>query len=355
MASQFYPVRIQNVRQETDSAVSIFFEIPGELRDIFRYKHGQYLTLRLTIDGKTFNRAYSLGSSPASDESPFVTVKKTEHGFVSGYLTDHIRSGDTIQLLPPLGNFTIDLDANASRLFVMFGGGSGITPLFSIIKTVLNREPKSRIVLFYANRDDRSIIFGEALSALAASSGGRLRVIHALDTPSNRIAAYTGQMSVERLRGLLAEVIPNEIRMAQYFICGPTGMMQQIEKVLATEGVAGSQIHRELFVAQHDTPEADPPAAAPKERTVGVRLYGKKYSIIVSTGATILDAAIDQNLDPPYACQVAACCTCRAKLVTGKVQMDNREALTDEELDDGYILTCQSHPLTDDVLVDYDQ
>lgn len=354
MASQFYPVRVQQVRQETENAVSIIFGIPPELSDIFRYKPGQYLTLRVMIDGKTFNRAYSLGSSPFAGEQPFVTVKKTEHGFVSGYLTDHIRADDTLHLLPPLGNFTIDPDANASRLYVMFGGGSGITPLFSLIKSVLKQEPNSRITLFYANRDDRNIIFGEELASLEAASGGRLNIMHALETPSSRMVAQTGQMTVERVRGLLVGAIGDSVRKAHYFICGPTGMMQQIEQALSAEQIPAAQIHRELFVAQHDAPAGDPPPQ-PKERTVGVQLYGKRYSITVATGATILDAAIDQNLDPPYACQVAACCTCRAKLVSGNVQMDNREALTDDELDEGYILTCQSHPLSDDVVVDYDQ
>ncbi|GAB1429704.1 phenylacetate-CoA oxygenase/reductase subunit PaaK [Ignavibacteria bacterium] len=353
MPSQFYPIDVKSVKSETENAVSIFFDIPAELRDVFRYKAGQYVTLRLTIDGKTFNRAYSLGSSPAVDESLFITVKKTEYGFVSSYLAENVQPGNTIYLLPPLGNFTVDFSSDNSRLFILFGGGSGITPLFSIIKTALLREPESRMILFYANRDDRSIIYDKDLNHLSATSGGRLRVLHSLSEPSNNISAITGQITPAQVRTLLAEHIPDEIRAAHYFICGPTGMMQLVEDVLAAENVPGSQIHREQFLAQHDASEAPP--APPKERNINVRLYGREYNISVATGATILEAAIDQNLDPPYACQIAACCTCRAKLINGKVQMDNREALTDEELDEGYILTCQSHPLTDDVLVDYDQ
>ncbi len=354
MPSQFYPIRIKDIRSETENSASIIFDIPAELQDTFRYKSGQYITLKVSIDGKSYNRAYSLGSSPFVDQYPFVTIKKTEYGFVSRYIIEKLKIGDTVHLMPPLGNFTIETNSNSQRLIIMFGGGSGIIPLFSLTKTIISQEPRSNIVLYYANRNDKNVIYELELKKLAEQSGARFRIVYFFETPSDRIDAHTGNITVEYMHNLLAEIYNKDSHSAQFFICGPAQMMQLIENVLASEGVAGSQIHREQFVAQHDPP-AELAPAPPKEREICVFLYGKKYQISVATGATILEAAIDQNLDPPYACQVAACCTCRAKLLTGNVHMDNREALTDEELDDGYILTCQSHPISDDVVVDYDQ
>ncbi|MBS1538666.1 MAG: 2Fe-2S iron-sulfur cluster binding domain-containing protein [Bacteroidetes bacterium] len=361
MALQFYKIPVAKITHETESAVSIAFEVPENLRDIFKYKPGQYLTLRVAIGGKTFNRAYSLCSSSALGEYHTIAVKSTEDGFVSNFLNENIRDGDTLEVMPPMGNFTIDMSSTNERTYVLLGGGSGITPLLSILKSVLALEPNSRVILLYGNRDEANIIFKSQLDVLTEKSNGRLTVVHVLEQSIENITKYIGRLDAPTIVSLLKDTVGSNLETAHYFLCGPGGMMAQAELALEQLKIAKSNIHREYFTlpladAVSSAPVVSAPVdETPQNREVKLRLYGGNYTINVEPKETILAAAIRQNLDPPYACQIAACCTCRAKLVTGKVVMDSREALTDDELDEGYILTCQSHPQTADVLVDYDQ
>ncbi|MBK9250178.1 MAG: 2Fe-2S iron-sulfur cluster binding domain-containing protein [Ignavibacteria bacterium] len=360
MALQFYKIPVAKITRETANAVSIAFAVPANLTETFRYKPGQYLTLRVIIDGKSFNRAYSLCSSPMMGEYHTIAVKSTEDGYVSGFLNQRLREGDMIELMPPMGNFTIDLSPSNERTIVLIGGGSGITPLLSILKSTLATEPKSRILLLYGNRDDSNIIFKSQINSLILKSAGRLNVVQVLEQASSVIDSLPGRLDMPTITQLLKQHIDNQIQSAHYFICGPSGMMAQAEFALDLLSIPKSNVHREYFTLAPSatTEESVPvltPSEEPQEREVKIRLYGGKHTITVQPKETILAAAIRQHLDPPYACQIAACCTCRAKLVSGKVVMDSREALTDGEIDDGYILTCQSHPQTDDVVVDYDE
>jgi ring-1,2-phenylacetyl-CoA epoxidase subunit PaaE len=359
MALQFYKIPVARIIRETANAVSIAFSVPENLREIFTYKHGQYLTLRVLIDGKTFNRAYSLCSSAALGEYHTIAVKSTEDGFVSRFLNQKLREGDTIEVMPPMGNFTIDLSSANERTYILLGGGSGITPLLSILKSVLALEPKSRVILLYGNRDESNIIFKSQIATLQQKSGGRLSVIHILEQLSGGGAALKGRMDAPTIISVLKNDSSITLQNAHYFLCGPGGMMAQAESALEQLKIAKDNIHKEYFtlppIVDTDTALAEPAEEVSQNREVKLRLYSGNYTINVEPKETILAAAIRQNLDPPYACQIAACCTCRAKLISGKVIMDSREALTDDELDEGYILTCQSHPQTADVLVDYDQ
>lgn len=358
MAAQFHTLTITNVRQETPNAVSITFDVPSALKEEFAYKHGQYLTIRVHIGDKHFNRAYSLCSSSVLNEPHTITVKNKESGFISGFINSTAKVGQTMEVMKPMGNFTCDLNPNASNVYALFGGGSGITPLFSILKSVLAVEKNSRVVLFYGNIDEENVIFRNELDELEKKEAGRLSIIHTLDTPAKTLNAITGRLDKQQCLGLLDKYVGKDVLRAQYFICGPPQMMKQVEDTLHAANVPSSNIHREFFSTPADNataPAAEPQEEAPKERNVTIRLYGKQETITVRPNESILDAAIRNDLDPPYACQIAACCTCRAKVMSGNVHMDSREALTDEEMEEGYVLTCQSHPLTDDVVVDYDQ
>jgi ring-1,2-phenylacetyl-CoA epoxidase subunit PaaE len=251
--------------------------------------------------------------------------------------------------MKPMGNFTLKVNSDASRHIVLIGGGSGITPLLSIAKSVLLKEPNSTVTLLYGNRDQASIMFSVELNELQ-SQYPALKVKHVLEQGSDE---FKGVLSIDMLEALLSSFVSDNH--AEYYICGPAPVMSNAESVLTAHNIPSGRIHREFFTAPISVDEdADAQEESTEEKQISVKLYGRSYDITVNPGETILEAGIRQQLDPPYACQIAACCTCRAKLRTGKVHMESREALTDDEIEEGYILTCQAHPLTDDVLVDFD-
>lgn len=359
MAAQFHTLTISQIRRETPNAVSLVLDIPSSLRDEFTYKHGQYLTIRVHIGDKHFNRAYSLCSSPALDEPLTITIKNKESGFIFAFINNNTQAGQTLEVMKPMGNFTSELSPDAENVYGLFAGGSGITPIFSILKTVLAIESKSSVVLFYGNTDEENVIFRKELDQLQEKYNDRLTIIHTLDTPASTLKAITGRLDKQQCLDLLDKYLGKNVLRAKYFVCGPPMMMKQVEDTLHAANIPASNIHREFFSMPIDTvadaAPAEPEKNEPKERSVTIRLYGREETITVRPNETILDSAIRNDLDPPYACQIAACCTCRAKVVQGNVHMDSREALTDEEMEEGYVLTCQSHPLTDDVVVDYDQ
>ncbi|MEY3689764.1 MAG: hypothetical protein RIT37_1326 [Bacteroidota bacterium] len=345
----FRKLTVSAIKRLTPQSVAISFAIPEEFQDEFAYIPGQYITLKAEVDGQKANRAYSLCSSPFTGEALTIGVKQTEHGLVSTYLNTKLTIGDSLQIMKPMGNFTLKVNSEASRHIVLIGGGSGITPLLSIAKSVLLKEPKSTVTLLYGNRDQASIMFSDELNELQ-SQYPALKVKHVLEQGSD---AFKGVLSIEMLEELLTPYMSDH--QTEYFICGPGPVMSNAESVLTSHQVPSERIHREFFTAPIAVDEvAEPGEEATEEKKISVKLYGRSYDITVNPGETILEAGIRQELDPPYACQIAACCTCRAKLRTGKVHMDSREALTDDEIEEGYILTCQAHPLTDDVLVDFD-
>lgn len=367
MAVRFHDLTITNVSRETADAISITFDVPEELHPTFLYKSGQYITIRVFVDGVEHRRNYSLCSSPADDEPMRIAVKRVHMGAVSQWLNEHAAPGVHIEVYPPMGNFTKELDPTHSRHYVMVAGGSGITPILSIIKSVLRVEPLSVVSLIYANRNVESIIFDAEITSIAAKSNNRLRVFHVLENaPSDGRAATVGTMNAETARSIITTVAPS-FDSVDAFVCGPSGMMDNVINVLHSAGLSDAHIHREYFAldkqmdSSTSTPVSSEASGVETEsaeiitRTVRIRLYGEEHTFEVQPDETILSAAQRADLDPPFACQIGACCTCRAKIVSGKVVMDEREALSDDEIDEGYALTCQSHPLTDNVFADYDQ
>lgn len=368
--NQFYDLKVKDVINETAEAVSVSFSIPGDQEELFQYEAGQYVTLRFEIDGKDVRRAYSMSSSPL-DNTTTVTVKRVEGGLVSNYINTNLKSGTNVKVMPPQGKFTTTFSADQQRDFYLFGGGSGITPLMSILKTVLENEPKSTVHLFYGNQDENNIIFKSALDQLEKKYQGQLKVEHILADPIREKPTgfkallkkgkitWPGKVGVPDSANTNAflDNHPPHTKESIYFICGPGPMMDSVESVLLKRGVDAKAIHIERFSS---TPPQDQQAgAAPMTGVVGeaklkVTLDGKIIETTVPAGKTILDTLLDMKIEPPYSCTSGSCSTCMAKVKLGTVKMDACYALDDDEIADGFILTCQAHPTSAEVEINFD-
>jgi len=356
MAEHFHALRVAEIVPETSEANSIRFEIPAELRERFAFRAGQHLTLRATINGEEVRRNYSLCTHPA-DGDWMVTVKRIGGGLFSNWVGDTLKAGDTVDVMPPHGSFTCEFDVSKSRHLVGIAGGSGITPVMSLVRTLLADEPNSHFTLFYGNRDSSSVIFLEALAGLKDRYLGRLEIYHFLDAEEQDIELFNGMLTRERLEEAIPALVPDAAEVDGWFICGPGPMMDAAEGVLLDRNVPKDRIHIERFTADR------PPEAVAKEMaqlqtqaegvTVAVTLDGRTRRVPFTQG-NILDSARVSGLPAPFACKAGVCATCRAKVTKGKVEMAVHYGLTDEEVAEGYVLTCQSVPLGDGVAVDYD-
>ena len=353
---RFHRLTIRDLKRETADAVSIAFDVPGDLDADYRFNPGQYLTLRATIDGEDLRRSYSICSGP-DDAELRIAVKQVEGGVFSGWVNATLKPGDAIEVMTPTGRFGVPCILDRPRIHVGFAAGSGITPVLSILRGVLAREPESRFFLFYGNRSTGEILFREALEELKDRFLGRLSVFHVLSQEEQDLAVLSGRLDGEKARRLLRLVVPAEM-VDEVYLCGPEGMSREIQSVLAELGVSPEKVHVELFVSAlggrpRPKPVA-PPSDAPR-RTAVLTVDGKRREVPVADGESILDAALRAGMDLPYACKGGMCSTCRARLVEGEAVMDLNYSLEPWELEAGFILTCQSHPTTDRVVVDYDQ
>jgi ring-1,2-phenylacetyl-CoA epoxidase subunit PaaE len=356
MAEHFHALRVAEVVPETAEANSIRFEIPPELRERFAFRPGQHLTLRATLNGEEVRRNYSLCTAP-DEQDWMVTVKRIGGGLFSNWVGDQLKAGDTIDVMPPHGSFTTELDVANRRHLVAIAGGSGITPVLSLLKSTLKYEPESRFTLLYGNRDSSSVIFLEALAALKDKYLQRLEIYHFLDAEEQDIDLFNGMLDRARLEEAIPALVPDAAEVEGWFICGPGPMMDAAEGVLLDRNVPKERIHIERFTADR------PPDAVSREiaqlqtqaegLTVAVTLDGRTRRVPFTAG-NILDSARASGLPAPFACKAGVCATCRAKVTRGKVEMAARYGLTDEEVAAGYVLTCQSVPLGDGVAVDYD-
>jgi ring-1,2-phenylacetyl-CoA epoxidase subunit PaaE len=359
MPTGFYRLKVDKIIRETKDAVSIRLLVPPPLKAMFKYEAGQFLTFHAMINGEDIRRSYSVCQSPYLDEMPTVAVKKVDDGRMSTYLNESLKEGDLIEAMPPLGHFIVTPNPERSVHYVLFGGGSGITPLKSILLTILHEEPLSKVTLFYANRDEDSIIFNDALNTLLQKFSDRLSITHILDNPSSDWKGLSGMLSESKVEQLVKSTIV-DFRSAHYFICGPGGLMALVKSSLHSMEIANDNIHLEYFAAVVHTEEELIETAEHENdevlitRKVKVELYGMEEEIEVKPAKTILEAAQDAGMDPPFSCTVGVCTTCRAMLHKGRVKMDEREGLSDAEIDEGFILTCQSHPLTSDVSLSYE-
>ncbi len=356
MAEHFHALRVAEIVPETAEANSIRFEIPAELRDRFAFRAGQHLTLRATIDGEEVRRNYSLCTAP--DESDWmVTVKRIGGGLFSNWVGDRLKPGDAVDVMPPHGSFTTEFDAARGRHLVGIAGGSGITPVMSLIRTTLRSERDSRFTLLYGNRDSSSIIFLEALAGLKDKHLGRLEIYHFLDAEDQDIALFNGMLNRERLDQVLPALVPDAAEVDGWFICGPGPMMDAAEGALLDRNIPKERIHIERFTADRPAEAVAREIAELQTKaegvTMSVTLDGRTRRVSFTAG-NILDSARASGLPAPFACKAGVCATCRARVTKGKVEMAARYGLTDEEVADGYVLTCQSVPLGDGVAVDYD-
>ncbi|MFY0643873.1 MAG: ferredoxin--NADP reductase [Bacteroidia bacterium] len=360
MPAGFYPIQVKEVKRETKDAVSIKFDIPSELKEKFHYKAGQYFTFSIIINGEDVRRSYSVCSSPVTDPNPTIAVKEVEGGKMSTYLNRSLKEGDTIDIMPPMGKFTVEPKSSETHHYFLFGGGSGVTPLVSIIKTVLVAEPNSKLSLFYANRDEESIIFRQEIDQLAAENSDRLEIMYSLDNPPQEWTSYEGYLTEDKVSELVREKLGLNYPVARYYTCGPSPMMDVVVAGLKSAGVRNDNIFTEYFTATNHENHGQNTASAENyseeiiERTIKVEVFGQNKEITVKPEQTILIAAQEAGMDPPYSCTVGVCTTCRARLRTGRASMDEREGLSDAEIDLGYILTCQGHPLSDDVDLVYE-
>jgi len=354
--TKFYKLIVSEVLKETPECVSVAFDVPAELQKEYAYIQGQHLTLKLLVNGKEVRRSYSICSSPMVKEPLRVAIKRVKDGVGSNYVNDTIKKGDLIEIMTPMGNFHSELKSTNKKHYVLFAGGSGITPMMSIIRTTLLAEPESKLTLFYGNFDENATIFKKQIDELAQANPGKLKIHYVFEKPkaAGFPEEFTGMLSYDKTKALLAKYVERN-PVIEYFICGPGAMMDSVKEVLEGNNVNKHFIHIEYFtsIIADDTQKASGPSSVSE---VTVTMDGKDMTFqLASNGKAILDAAMDAGIDAPFSCKGAVCATCRAKLLEGKVDMDNNYALTDEEVADGYILTCQSHPKTPVVKVDYDQ
>ena len=352
---RYYDLRVKNIVNETADSLTIVFEQPAG--NEVRYKPGQFLTLIAPVQGKEVRRAYSLCSSPFVDQDLAVTVKRVDAGLMSNWLAENLRVGETIKVMEPMGQFTTEYDAAQKRHIIMFAGGSGITPMMSIIKSILLKEPESIVSLIYCNRDIDSIIFKDGLDKLQTKYEGRLHVIHVLDNAPMNWQGYSGLLNHDMLTKLFERMPDWGIEHSTYLMCGPEGMMKNVDSLLALRHIDKKKIFKESFVQGTIDKEqkkeiVSAPTAELKEREVTIRYDGQEYKILVPPNKAILETALDQGIDLPYSCQSGLCTACRGKALSGQVKLDEEEGLSQSERAEGYVLTCVGHPLTDDVVIE---
>lgn len=347
----FYPLKIKNIQRETSDCVSLALDIPPQYQEDFKFYQGQYLTFKTVLNGEELRRSYSICSAP-NDKSLRVAVKKVPNGQFSTYANEVLKEGDVLEVMPPMGHFYTPLSKEHEKTYIFWAAGSGITPIISNIKAILSTEPKSQCTLIYGNRKVSSIIFKEELEALKNQYLGRFQVFNILSREYSDSDLLQGRLDKAKIQAFTAK-IPFLLRGDEYFACGPIEMVEALKEVLIAAEIEDNKIHTELFNApKQNFSSADIKNAVESEAQI--ELDGRVFSVPIEKGQNILDAAQAIGSDLPFACKGGVCCTCRAKLLEGEVEMMANYALTKEEVHQGFILTCQAIPKTDRVVVSFD-
>jgi ring-1,2-phenylacetyl-CoA epoxidase subunit PaaE len=352
VSATFHSLRVAAIDELTDDAVALTFEVPPDLASEFAFAHGQHLNIR---GGDDVRRSYSICAPPSSGRLR-IGVKRLPGGAFSEGVVDRLRVGDSLDVMTPAGRFTSTLDATARRTYVAIAAGSGITPVLSIVAAVLEGEPGSSVMLIYANRTHRSVMFLDEVHDLKDRFPSRLQIVHVLSRETQDVELFSGRLDGDRLTRILAALLPPS-EVDEWFLCGPQQMVVDLRSALSALGVASSHVHSELF---HADPVPRAPVAALSSGAEGaanvtIRLDGRSSDLSLRPdGDSVLEAALRERSDLPFACKGGVCGTCRARLVEGTVTMDANYALEPEEIERGYVLTCQSHPTSERVVLDYD-
>jgi ring-1,2-phenylacetyl-CoA epoxidase subunit PaaE len=355
--SRFHSLTVKEVRPETDTCVSIAFDVPEELLTDYRFEPGQHLTLKTTIDGEEVRRSYSICTAP-EDKDLRVAVKWLEGGKFSTYANEELKEGTELDVMIPMGRFVMPLDPANEKQYVAFAAGSGITPIMAHMKTILKKEPKSSFTLFYGNRTSRDVIFLEEIEALKNKYLGRLSVFYVLSKEHPGSDLFYGRINVDKCNVYFDKLISLE-ETDEFFLCGPEELIMEVKGLLEEKGVDKKKVHFELFT----TPGQKTNGAVQKRSkqrdfasAIEITIDGNTFQFEMESGdETILDAASQFGTDLPFACKGGVCCTCKAKVLEGEVEMDVNYALEDDEVADGYVLTCQSHPVTKEVKLSFDE
>ncbi|MFI5153533.1 MAG: 1,2-phenylacetyl-CoA epoxidase subunit PaaE [Chitinophagales bacterium] len=360
MASHFRPLIVKDIRRETAECVSVAFDIPEQWRDEFSFTQGQNITIHTILDGEELRRSYSICSSPLDNELR-IAIKQIPNGIYSTLANQALKKWDRVDVLAPTGKFFTELSSQQKKNYLAFAAGSGITPILSIIKTTLVKEPQSQFTLVYGNRERQSIIFREELEALKNKYMERFSLHHILSRETVEAPIYQGRIDAEKCR-LIVQKILDPKQIDEVFLCGPESMIFSLKEELERLGLSREKIHFELFTVpgQKIATSSKEKSAGPSEKSgptsaVTIKLDGIGFEFqLAYDGASVLDAALYQGADLPFACKGGVCASCRAKLTEGKVEMDQNYALEAVELEAGFILTCQSHPRSEILKIDFD-
>ena len=361
VAAGFHRLTVAELARETDDAVCVRFDIPPDLRALFDFVQGQYLTLRHSIGGEDVRRSYSICSGV--DEGCLrIAIKHVEGGRFSSFANDELKAGDVLEVKPPEGRFNTALAADNDKNYLCIAAGSGITPVLSIVKSILSREPHSHVTLLYGNQRVTSIMFRHELEQLKNRYMARFQLIHVLSRENRDVDILNGRID-NRKGAALCRNLLDLAGVDEFFLCGPEGMISEVSRGLRSAGVNDARIHFELFGAS----AADAQVVIERHHARARRFAGKVSRVTVKAdgretllelspdGENILDAALEAGVDLPFACKGGACGTCKARVIKGEVEMDVRHALEDSEIAAGYVLSCQAHPVSDEVLLDFDQ
>lgn len=353
MSDGFYGLRVLDTRKELDGAAkTVTFDVPQPLSDLFRWRAGQHLSFRFSLNGQEVRRSYSISNSPHTPQPLQITVKRVRDGLVSNYINDDLAAGDTVEVMPPFGQFSLTPDRTARRTHYFFAAGSGITPIFAMLHSVLLAEPWSDVRLLYGNQNAESVLFREALATLEQDYAGRFALRHVLSKPSlwsgfaywrrGRIDAYT--------IGDFLETLPPYAQDAQYNVCGPGAMNLAVREGLAALDVPATRIHSESYGGA----QAAVSPIVGVDAKAQIELSGRTHTVKVAAGQTLLDATLQAGMSPPHSCQSGVCGACRVKLVSGEAKMRARMALSDDDIADGHVLACQALPQTPELALKFE-
>lgn len=355
---QFIPVRVAEVRRETRDAVVLNLQVPDEHRDAFRFKPGQHLTFRRVSETGEMRRSYSICSGVFDNELR-VAIKRVQGGQFSSWANDVLQAGDVVDVMPPTGHFSTAITPANARNYLAISCGSGITPILGIIKSVLQGEPHSRFTLVYGNRASSTIMFREELEDLKNLFTSRFKLVHILTREQQDVDLFNGRITADKCTSLFRQWIDLSSLDAA-FLCGPQEVVMAAAESLRSHGVAPEKIKQELFLAPGESRVALERKSTETRSTgqncaASVVLDGRTQNFEIEKGTTILEGALRAGIEAPYSCKAGVCSTCRAKVLVGEVDMDVTHGLEDYEIARGYVLTCQTYPLSDNVVVDYDQ